>query len=87
MKDLPQGKITLIASIDLDEDRIEVKPIISPWQDFGFFLEVCGFMACLVAKTDGKSIEECAEYAKQYIIKSASTYTSIGTDGEKITKS
>ena len=65
--------IKLEAEIDLGKNECRVKKIDNPWMDFGYFLEVLGFMA---TQQQEKTIEEAAEYVKQYLLKSAKDYKS-----------
>lgn len=63
--------IKLEAEIDLRQKPAEtrVKRIDGVWQDWGYFLEVCGFMAYQVMVKNRWSKEKTANYAKKYILK------------------
>ena len=71
--------IKLEAEIDLTKAKgeVKVKLIDGIWQDFGYFLEVTGFMAYQAMKYKEKTPEEIADYARNYIMRCLKDYKRI----------
>jgi len=80
---MDKEKIILAGVIDLTKEPVEtyVKPITdNVWQDWAFWLEICGFVAYKALKYkqdkgEWETDESIAEYAKQYIKKCLNDYT------------
>lgn len=68
--------IKLEAEIDLTKEPNEtrVKSIDDPWMDFGYWLEVLGFMAHQAMKYREWSKERTIEYAKDYLERAMDDY-------------
>lgn len=81
MKDL----IKLEAEIDLikEPNEVRVKAIDDIWMDFGYWLEVGGFMLRQAAGYKEKSIDEMVNYAANYLKKAAEDYKIVNSDEEK----
>lgn len=71
-----KNKIKLEAIIDITEEpnKIYVKPVDDIWMDFGYWLEVGGFMVRNAAKYRELPIDEMVEYAAKYLKKAAEDY-------------
>lgn len=75
----------LEAELDLTKEKgiIKIKPIAdSAWGNLGFYLEVVGFLALKSLQTANalgtpKTLEEVAEYIKQYVLKAGSDYEDV----------
>ena len=68
--------IKLEAELDLTKTpcEIRVKEIESIWMDFGYWLEVGGFMVRNVAKYKEQPIDEVVMYAADYLKMAAEDY-------------
>ena len=72
-----RNTIVLIAEIDLSKSPNSVSmPAISgdKWTDFGYCLEVCGFMLKHAAVDKGKSVDELVAYSAKYLKNAAEDY-------------
>lgn len=72
-----KDKIQLFAEIDMTvtPNECRVKPIDNdPWNDFGYWLEVTGFMAYQAMKYTEKSEKEILDYARDYLEKCIKDY-------------
>lgn len=69
--------IKLEAELDLRQNPAEcrVKPIANdPWDDFGYWLEVTGFMTYQAMKYREWTEEQALEYARNYLEKCLRDY-------------
>lgn len=69
--------IVLVAEIDLDAkpNNISVHPMSGDkWTDFGYVLEICGFMLKHAAVDKKMSIDELVAYSANYLKNAAEDY-------------
>lgn len=73
--------IKLEAEIDLTKtpNEVKVKAIEDIWMDFGYWLEVGGFMVSQAAGYKEKTIDEMVMYAANYLKKAAEDYKKTAT--------
>jgi uncharacterized Zn finger protein len=71
--------IVLIAEIDISKKpRSEIEVVTmtgDPWVDFGYYLEVCGFLLKQASDITGKSVDELVKYSADYLKRAAEDYT------------
>lgn len=70
-------KIKLEAEIDLTTEPAEVRVVPNdkdPWADFGYWLEVTGFMAYQAMKYREWNEEQILNYSKEYLKKCVKDY-------------
>lgn len=75
MSDKSEGKVQLFAELDIKKGECRVMPIENdPWNDFGYWLEVTGFMAYQAMKYREWNKQQILDYIKEYIEKCIGDY-------------
>jgi len=75
MSDKAEGKVQLLAELDIEKGECRVAPIEGdPWNDFGYWLEVTGFMAYQAMKYREWNEQQILDYLETYIRDCISNY-------------
>lgn len=69
MKANDTNVIKIEAEIDLDTtpNEVRVKTVSDPWEDFGYWLEVCGFLSYQAMKYQEWTEEQILDYTRHYL--------------------